>query len=472
MDLDFVASLRAPDLPSIHRVQDRRRFNPSRQRFAGRTLPAIACTAGLLAGTLAADPWPRHIIDASSQGADGVRLGDLDRDGRPDVVTGWEEGGAVRVCFNPGPDLAGRPWPAVTVGQAPSVEDAVFVDLNGDGILEVVSCSEGSARRMQIHEWNDLRPDQNDLPTCAELLDEQAWRTRTIPVADGRAMWMFALPWAGPRGSGPGLIAGAKGDGASISRLWLAAGGDPDRAWRMRPLRAAGWIMTLTAADLDGDGDPDLVFSDRKGAGRGVAWLENSGAQPATAGTREAGTSGANHRASWPEHPILTADQDVMFIDLRQDPSVAGDWWFAAAVKPRTLIVSRCANPAGGRWTEMARVTLPEAFGTTKAVRFADLDDDGRWDLVFTCEDATGPRSGAGWFPGLEQRPARFDTPRDIAGPEGVKYDLIELLDLDGDGDTDVLTCEERDNLGVLWYENPMRQPRESGTRDLPGARP
>ena len=35
-----------------------------------------------------------------------------------------------------------------------------------------------------------------------------------------------------------------------------------------------------------------------------------------------------------------------------------------------------------------------------------------------------------------------------LAGADG-----IELIDLDGDGDMDVLTCEERDNLGVIWYD-------------------
>jgi hypothetical protein len=46
-----------------------------------------------------------------------------------------------------------------------------------------------------------------------------------------------------------------------------------------------------------------------------------------------------------------------------------------------------------------------------------------------------------------------------IADPLGIKYDLVHLLDLDGDGDLDVLTNEEKQDehgLGVFWYENPL----------------
>jgi len=47
-----------------------------------------------------------------------------------------------------------------------------------------------------------------------------------------------------------------------------------------------------------------------------------------------------------------------------------------------------------------------------------------------------------------------------VSGPEGVKYDLVALVDLDGDGDLDVITTEETANLGVIWYENPtMKAP-------------
>jgi hypothetical protein len=34
---------------------------------------------------------------------------------------------------------------------------------------------------------------------------------------------------------------------------------------------------------------------------------------------------------------------------------------------------------------------------------------------------------------------------------------VIDNTSRGADGDLDVLTCEERANLGVIWYENPTR---------------
>lgn len=79
------------------------------------------------------------MIDASARGADGVKLGDLNRDGRPDLVTGWEEGGVVRVYLNPGKERVKGAWETMTVGKVMDAEEAIFTDLDGDGKLEVVS---------------------------------------------------------------------------------------------------------------------------------------------------------------------------------------------------------------------------------------------------------------------------------------------------------------------------------------------
>ena len=79
-----------------------------------------------------------------------------------------------------------------------------------------------------------------------------------------------------------------------------------------------------------------------------------------------------------------------------------------------------------------------------------DLDSDGKMDLVVSCENANDAKSGVFWLPRAETT-----KPRSISGSKGVKFDRMELIDLDGDGDLDILTCEERDLLGVIWYENP-----------------
>jgi len=47
-------------------------------------------------------------------------------------------------------------------------------------------------------------------------------------------------------------------------------------------------------------------------------------------------------------------------------------------------------------------------------------------------------------------------TAFDIAGLSGTKFDLVQPVDLDGDGDLDVMTTEETERLGVIWYENPF----------------
>ena len=45
-----------------------------------------------------------------------------------------------------------------------------------------------------------------------------------------------------------------------------------------------------------------------------------------------------------------------------------------------------------------------------------------------------------------------------LGGRAATKFARAEVIDLDGDGDLDVVTCEERESLGVIWYENPHRR--------------
>jgi len=304
------------------------------------------------------------------------------------------------------------------------VEDAVFADLDGDGALDVVSSCEGGVRAMYVH-WGPS--------DSARILESAAWKTELLPVSSTDVMWMFCLPMDVDGKRGIDLIAGGKGAGAEVG--WFEAPEDPRdlAAWRWHPLYEAGWIMSLIAADMDGDGDEDVLVTDRKGAGSGVLWIEH-----------------VDTPGDWPIHRIGCEGQEVMFAAVGDlDGDGLDD--VLTLVKPNVIVWLRRA--ADG-W-ERHDIAMSESAARAKAVNIADIDLDGRMDLVFTCESADAPKSGCMWM-SCDGSPLQGGwTAHDVSGPEGVKYDLIEPIDMDADGDLDLLTCEERDNLGVFWYENP-----------------
>ena len=393
-------------------------------------------------------PWTRHTIDDSSRGADGVRLGDVNGDGLPDIVTGWEEGGRIRVYVHPGKDAVKRRWPAVTVGEVTKPEDAVFADLDGDGALDVVSSTEGETRTIYIH-WAPREK--------SRYLEAGAWKTAAVPASKSLTPWMFSLPLEIDGRGGPDLVAGSKNEGAQIS--WFETAGDAARdlaAWKRHPLYTAGWIMSLEAYDVDGDSDLDVLASDRKGPRRGVLWLERPGGDVSATGGAGALVRRDAVRAVWKEHRIgSTGDYEAMFLTVAD---LDRDWLddVLVAVREGPIRYFRRTKWAPPEW-ETHTIELPPGIGTGKSVAVGDIDRDGKPDVVLSCENAFDAKAGVVWM-SYGKTPADGDWRHyPISGPEGVKFDLVKLVDLDDDGDLDVITCEEAANLGVIWYENPLR---------------
>lgn len=385
-------------------------------------------------------PWPIHIIDDFSRGADGVKLFDLDGDGLLDLTTGWEEGGLTRIYRNPGPDRAKQPWPSLTVGKTPHVEDAAWIDLERNGISRaVVSCSEGKTRAIFVH-WP---PDEKPFA--------QPWEQSVIPASKDRMMWMFAIPaklGLNTHG-GEELVAAGKGPGAEIG--WFRPMGEVRELSKYKwcPISPAGWIMSLYAIDMDGDGDQDILTTDRKGKWRGCRWLENPGEGLA--------------EGKWKNHWVGGQDREVMFAHLADlDQDGLQDILFVTRA-PDEVHWYRRLDQSGLKW-EQRVIPYPQNMGSGKGVAVGDLDRDGVLDLVLSCEHANPPKSGMCWLRGVHEGEQLHWEPREISGPKGIKYDRIELLDLDADGDLDVICCEERHQkrgLGLFWYENP-HQPTAS----------
>ncbi|WP_375586029.1 FG-GAP repeat domain-containing protein [Cyclobacterium xiamenense] len=379
--------------------------------------------------SLATGPWMRHTIDDTSLGSDGTKAADVNADGKLDLVVGWEEGGVARVYLQPADPK--KTWPYVEV-PAPDVEDAFAADLDGDGQWDLITCSEGAHQRVTIH-WAPADPEK--------YLDSEAWRSEAIPATLGKTRWMFGRAADLDGLNGPDLLVGSKDPNGTIG--WLEAPADPRNmeGWVYHEISPAGWIMSIEWVDMNGNGRPDLLITDRKGSLRGLRWFENPG------------FSGV--RGGWRPHVLGMRAGEPMF--LGREPGTDAP--------PQAIVVADLLEGwalfrrQGERWLSEWRA-YPEGVGTRgKSALLTDLDGDGKTDLIFSFEGALG-KSGLAALMDF-----RANSPKlvDISGPEGVKYDFVTAIDLDEDGDPDLITSEEtaadgsKKGLGVIWYENPAK---------------
>ena len=405
-----------------------RRFKLLRVSTRSYVCSLLICLLALTASAQEHEgPWKRHTIDDSSKGADGVRLADANGDGLMDIATGWEEGGIVRLYLNPGPEKSKEKWPAVTVGPAKNVEDAVMVDLDGDGAMDIVSSCEGKTKTMFVH-WGPKDK--------AKLLDEDAWVTEAIPATVGKQQWMYCLPKGARRSDGAHVLyVGSKGKGAAVGSL--ISGEDPRNLdeWTYLRFSEASWIMSIRHYQNKAFEYDFVLVTDRRGKTRGIYRIHDHDLEPQV---------------------IQQNKAEYMFADAVPHPK--DELYTLIAVATRDGFIQLYDDLSSQRtFGQPTRVPNPFDIKQGKAVAIGSIDQDGPYDLVvsFNTQGIKG-KPGLAWIKVLPDKDPKDWPAYDISGLEGKKFDRLELIDLDGDGDLDVLTCEEADNLGVIWYENPF----------------
>jgi len=397
-------------------------------------------------------PWQLHVIDNSVRGPDGTKLADFNKDGLPDVVTAWETEGVTRVYLHPGYESVKKPWPAVTIGKTRKAEDALPIDLDGDGSVDVVTSCEIKQYDLFVH-WGPSDP--------SKLLDPNAWKQESFPSVHDKTAWMYAEPISLSAGALPDLVVGGKGklkDEPSTLGLLIAPQERRNVAnYAFKPLAVINWVMSIEVYDFDHDGDQDILYSDKHGPTAGAWWLENPGSRSDAL------------REEWKNHRLTPNNyESTSFLrsgdvdrDGLTDIVVLADLperLFKTKLEKRRITILRRRDDRGTSW-ESIELPVPPSTGQPKGIGLADLNDDGRVDLILTSTGAEGPEIGAYWLEQPESLRSTNWKAHNISGPVGIKYDHANLVDLDGDGDLDLLSTEEKEGatgLGVIWYENPL----------------
>lgn len=188
----------------------------------------------------------------------------------------------------------------------------------------------------------------------------------------------------------------------------------------------AGSSTSLLVSDLDGDGDLDVLT----GSSAKIAWYENVGGQPRFGPAR---TITHSHGA----HSLFPADLDG---DGDLDVLCGG-----------SKIVWYENIDGHGNYNEQPR-TLSESSGAA-SVWAADLDGDGDLDVLAATKE-TPTHGGISWYENTDRR-GSFGAPQLVAGEER-RAEAVTAGDLDGDRDADVIAALWAELWGgeISWYEN------------------
>jgi len=401
--------------------------------------------------------WQEWSIDASGNGADGVNTGDFNRDGLVDVVAGWEQSGAMMLYLNPGPGAVrdAAAWDRVDIsggGTMKGIEDAAFADLDLDGFDDaVLSSIEGDTQTLGIH-WL----------AGSNMYEPSDWQVINL-APTRRAGYMKARAAQIDGVGGADIVAGTKTlDGNTAGIFWFKAPeGDSLGATAHWPRFYVGEVdvktVTLVIKDMDADGVQDIVFAGRQGVG----WFKNPGPEalgesPSTAIWERIIITEAGSEFTFCDHTL--DGMEDMIVATSHNSGMVGKWL-------------KRLDTTGRHWAEYP-ITSDELRTehssflkfAIKGVACGYVDEDDRIDVVFT---ASG--HGHGVFMMTPRTDITSGVTWDLVNltpyADYMKYDNLRLIDMDVDGDLDVVTTEEGWGIfttgdGVLWLENP-RSPAE-----------
>ncbi len=319
--------------------------------------------------------FTRHFVQKN----DPARLerhavGDINRDGRLDIVIVKNLHGHLLWFENSGSPCDGKLWRRhVITTKLPGAYDVAVVDLDGDKDLDVAASSWVLGNQFA---WFENDPAPGDGEWAKHMIEENVDETRTLRAADFDGDGDVDL--LGTASGNPRDIDGdGKRDIVPGKVLWYENTREAGAVrWSRHGIDDAPRPMHGEPADMDGDGDVDVVMALGMSAPHetpnthAVVWYENSG-KPAAAGT-------------WKKHVIGSAFHDGFEavggdLDGDGDVDVVATSWRA----PGRVVWFENQGDPKRNWTMHA---LKDNWRSANQVIIADLNGDGRPDLAAVAE--------------------------------------------------------------------------------------
>lgn len=384
-------------------------------------------------------PWQAHAISVTA-GSDNeilcMQLIDLNGDGRDEILVGRQDSEFI-YCYSAAPSADGvLLWSEIRIPVARSIQQ---LHVWNQGTLK-------NPERYLVLASTAATADvlMSPIPAGDTVFDPKNWSFDVIPAPSGEWTAITSGDFNND-GISDLALAGRAGDETSLSApelVWMSMPQSNERMFVR--IGKSALPLLLAEEDVEGDGDMDLLVVDAAAGANsmGAYWLENP----------------------WPENPEVEWKRN--FITLSALTPTGGTVVDFGQDQHQDLLLCLQERNGANRLICFRKITarseiawLPLPFpltgkqGRLSQATMADIDRDGRNDLVLGFTLSPEKAEHLIWLRNpTGETDAPVWEPRALSGPQGDSTAAVALSDIDGDGDIDVVSADQKGKL--RWYEN------------------